>query len=526
MQTAIPRIHKPKKVTRVSQLEEKVDGLVSLLKSSQQLPINDSLDTSNHQYQQPAFHQSLSHHSSAPYSPPTNITTPVSDPSFYDQESILKLFQLNMAPQFPFVALPLNSTVATLSQTKPFLLKTIIMIATLDDPHRQAKLLDGIMEAISQQIIIRSEKSLDLLQGLIILLGWFQLHAHIARRHTTLLQLGTALIFDLGLNKEVVPINGYDQSVKGLRLFPMEGPNSTPRTLEERRAFLGHVYLTSVMSVFLSYMNSHPYTNYTEHCIQIIEESGEYPTDQMLVQLMKAQHIAEDISEALPRDNLDFSPASFGPISLCIKTLQKKLNTFKRNIPPLLQQNPFLLIQYHSVLTFLTETALFIPLPSRSATLHACLTATQATLSSLFSVPVYEYHKLSYGSWLQIFHTLGTLSNLSSFESDDWDPSHARRVVDLSLVLDNIIIRFGELNAAKGGKENTIYTKVVERLTEYKESFGRKRIELLSGITQAPLNNSDTHIDLTGSGGASINELDDAFFEEIMANWDTIPFQQ
>lgn len=148
-------------------------------------------------------------------------------------------------------------------------------------------------------------------------------------------------------------------------------------------------------------------------------------------------------------------------------------------------------MHYHSVLASLTETALFSPLPSRSATLHTCLISTHAFLSSLFSVPTLEYYRFSYVSWMQLLHVLGVLSKLSRFESDDWDLSHVRGVLDLGLVLEGLIGKFRELegvtsnsNGGGGGggglggddgPKNGLFERVIPRFELYKREFEEKR---------------------------------------------------
>src|SRR5438270_11689345 len=99
-------------------------------------------------------------------------------------------------------------------------------------------------------------------------------------------------------------------------------------------------------------------------------------------------------------------------------------------------------MHYHSLLAYLTETALSIPLSTRQATLHACLTSTHAFFSFMFSIPTVDYYRLTYISWSQMRHALVVLYKLSSFESPDWNPSHVREILDLSIIIQNIVSRF------------------------------------------------------------------------------------
>jgi hypothetical protein len=81
------------------------------------------------------------------------------------------------------------------------------------------------------------------------------------------------------------------------------------------------------------------HTRYADLSLQIIEQSVEYPTDRILVQLFRLQQFSEQISNSLPRDTTDLFPGAFNPIAVCIRTLQEKLNNFHNNLPDDLQQN-------------------------------------------------------------------------------------------------------------------------------------------------------------------------------------------
>jgi len=177
-------------------------------------------------------------------------------------------------------------------------------------------------------------------------------------------------------------------------------------------------------------------------------------------------------------------------------------------------------MHYHSLLAYLTETALSVPLPSRHAILRACLTSTQAFLSFLFCVPIADYYKFTYVSWAQLFHILVVLFKLSSFESPDWDLTHVRGVMDLSQILDKIISRFQEIQTSTNA--DGLLVTVIPKLMQYREAFEKKRATLMSGHAITP--QSELEIPLHMSlDDLMFGQLDDGFWQEIMANWDPMP---
>lgn len=174
-------------------------------------------------------------------------------------------------------------------------------------------------------------------------------------------------------------------------------------------------------------------------------------------------------------------------------------------------------MHYHSLLTYLTETALSIPLSTRQATLHACLTSTHAFFSFLFSIPLVDYYKLTYVTWSQMRHILVVLYRLSSFESPDWDLSHVRNILDLSTIIQNIISQFEKIqwwSNRNGDQGEGILSRFIPRLKEYKEAFERKRAIIL-GETDTP----STETSPLPMDDLMFGQLDDAFWQEILADW-------
>jgi hypothetical protein len=176
-------------------------------------------------------------------------------------------------------------------------------------------------------------------------------------------------------------------------------------------------------------------------------------------------------------------------------------------------------MHYYAMLTYLTETSLFIPIPSRHATLQACLSSVQGWIYTLFSVPLLRYYKFTYTHWVQFLYVISALGKLSNFDSDDWDVSHVRSVIDLSLALDRMIDQFEALHiittggGSKSG-QNILLSRAMVMLRRYKEDFEKKRNELLArreAMTQ-------TVAELTPPdyvGELMFNQLDNMFWQEI-----------
>lgn len=95
-----------------------------------------------------------------------------------------------------------------------------------------------VMEHVSDYMLLRAERSMDLLMGIIVIVGWYHYHCLVHAQLNTLVSLACTLASELGLNRQPmvsdVPMPG------GWR-----GPATIPRTNEERRAFAGVWFLSS-----------------------------------------------------------------------------------------------------------------------------------------------------------------------------------------------------------------------------------------------------------------------------------------
>jgi hypothetical protein len=85
------------------------------------------------------------------------------------QEGILfDRYQRLMAPYMAFVVIPIGTHVSSLAETKPLLLQAIITVTSFNDTAIQQSMAKDLMRQLSERILINCEKSLDILQGLLV----------------------------------------------------------------------------------------------------------------------------------------------------------------------------------------------------------------------------------------------------------------------------------------------------------------------------------------------------------------------
>jgi hypothetical protein len=133
-------------------------------------------------------------------------------------------------PQHPFVMIPHHLPASVLRAHHPFLMMAVRVIASfegLQSMHARMQLVTG---AIADRMFRQSERSLDLLMGIVVILGWHHYHCTRRSQLNNLLCLAESLVSDLGLNKKPT---ASDES------------GERERTAEEKRLLLGVWYLRS-----------------------------------------------------------------------------------------------------------------------------------------------------------------------------------------------------------------------------------------------------------------------------------------
>ena len=130
---------------------------------------------------------------------------------------------------FPFVVVSNDWTLQSMMRHSPTLLLAIL--TTMCNSTNMQKTLDsGFREVVSERVLVRGEKSLDILQGLLVYLAWHPFHLKPMNRQIhQFVQMGTTMAMDLRLHV---------------------APDATQHSIEDKRAYLGCCYMSSVCVVF------------------------------------------------------------------------------------------------------------------------------------------------------------------------------------------------------------------------------------------------------------------------------------
>ena len=203
------RRRNPKKPTpsKSARLEEKLDGLASLLKAGAQ---SDAIATDSQAIATPydsAHHSSVrTNEKPSPHSqtdtgsttsvlndqlPNPPVLTPGSvesqgtlsnsspsllrdtiEPSPLEAEQCLTIFRIHKSEYFPFVHIPPTTTANQLRQERPFLWLCVMMVASRSTSQQQV-LGNKVRDKLAQEMVIKSEQNIDLLLGILAYIGWY-----------------------------------------------------------------------------------------------------------------------------------------------------------------------------------------------------------------------------------------------------------------------------------------------------------------------------------------------------------------
>ncbi|RFU77626.1 hypothetical protein TARUN_4619 [Trichoderma arundinaceum] len=381
------QIHRPRKKrqakpSRTAQIEERLNGLVSLLKASGELSGAQrdphSQDDAN---EDPTTEDSSDRLS--PFSSPSSVIPSISnqantwviDPSYNSftpkscichpdtleappppesDEVLLEFYRKNLQPVHPFVVIPPNVSAAVLAARRPFLMAAVRMVSSFRSIRSMRAQMYHLMKHLADHMLIRSEKSLDLLLGIIVMLGYQQYHCCLHGQLNNLITLASSLIGDMGLSR---PPALHERT----RLMVVRPPELHGRSNEERRAFAGAWYWASVFVVPLqsaiinhlltfclarismNFQRVEPmrYNNYLQDCVRHLQEHPEYESDISLVYLIRIQRLTERIAELNSKDRAteEISPVPSAPVSAYILAFQNELNHIRESMPKHLRED-------------------------------------------------------------------------------------------------------------------------------------------------------------------------------------------
>jgi RalA-binding protein 1 len=241
-----------------------------------------------------------------------------------------------MAPHLPAVIFPPSQTVAELRRSKPILFLAIMAAASSEVHSLQSTLQRELMVIFAEKVFLSGEKSLELVQALLVAVIWYWPPEHFEElKFYQLVHVAAVMAIDLGLGRRGAPRRplGAPYSWQA-HSFRRQAPVD-PTSIESRRAWLGCYFLTCNTSMSLHRPNLVRWTPFMSECIDILNSSPDAaPTDKYFCHLVLQHQLGEDICGQLSLDD----PANVVDINdprtqYALKAHERDLEKAKDSVP-------------------------------------------------------------------------------------------------------------------------------------------------------------------------------------------------
>ncbi|KAH8692043.1 hypothetical protein BGW36DRAFT_464621 [Talaromyces proteolyticus] len=360
------------------------------------------------------------------------------------EQADLYLNRFRKMSQFcPYVVLPENATIADLRLSNPFLLLAILASASTPDRPLQVWLSHEFLQQLSETYVVKGEKSLDMLQGLLVYVTWYHLHFKSINR---LLAIAVSIAIELGINRRPLVNEKEQVAVKFSSTLSHGLRNSGPDfwSLEARRAFIGCYVLSLMYSSLQRKVNTMKYTSYLEDCAVSIATEYQVLSDLTLPHYLRIARYFELVGDAfgynLPNNNQD---------KLSEETIQFYIRSFDSQLQELVksatQPMNTILTLWHRVADIYThEIGLYGIVESnisikQTEILFNCTTAAHKFLDSVLIATKKDVDYWPTFLLSQIHYTVTIVTKLTlGVRSPTWNAAEVRNIIKLELYINEI----------------------------------------------------------------------------------------
>lgn len=372
-------------------------------------------------------------------------------------------------------------------------------------------------------MILRGEKSLDLLQGLLVATTWYPVHTHNSSQWMNLLHLAKALLVDLGLNRP--PDFGIFQmktSSEATGMIHDSKHEARFHSLEERRACLGVYHVYNKYNAAFRHADPTAWSEHLEQCCQILQTAAEYPSDANAVAYVRLNHLVERYTGAG-----GFKPGAFMPIPAYMRLFSEEIDRLRQSLPDLLRNCPSMLDELQA-----SELCLFEPiigaeydLPAQKVeAYHACLKRCLAYWEAFVSQDVAKASYLPLLNWVMVKHALGIVAQLSFAQAEGWDVSYVRSVASFDMLADKMMALLKNVQAYEDAtypKNRSIRFKVFcLRVDMFKQWFNSQiQQETLSEQRQGTEHTDNERSSVALDSLPKLNDFSDLLWQDFNIEW-------
>ena len=271
--------------------------------------------------------------------PRTHIYSDIIDRGELTAEVAAQIFDFyvtDMAPHLPAVVFTPGTNASSVRKEKPILFLAILAVAAGPTyPDVQASLTKEVMSVYADRIIMKGEKSLEIIQALQVTTLWYYPPEHFEElKFYQLVHIAAIMAIDIGMGK-----SSKSSSNKTVGLFRdtpwRKQPYPDPDSVEARRAWLACYFLCCNTAMGLRRPNLIRWTPYMAECVQILETSPQaFPSDQALCAWVRSQHIAEEVGYEFSMDDPSAKISiSDDKVNYALKKFEQDLERWRMEVP-------------------------------------------------------------------------------------------------------------------------------------------------------------------------------------------------
>ncbi|KAJ5941695.1 hypothetical protein N7516_001863 [Penicillium verrucosum] len=406
-----------------------------------------------------------------------------------------------MTSYFPFFVVPTHVNVLTMCKERPFVLVAALAAATSSDRKLQNTLGEKFRTGALHTIMVHNERSLDLLNGMLVYLAWYHFY-YIPKKEqfNQLLHIAIGMVGDLGLN--LTPAEAMSRKI-GLRLTHYRKV-STPSanhdkffSPEARRAYLGCFYLSTLTGWAKMNPSGIQFQSYMIECATSLGQELEHPTDALLLPLVQLQNMGEvnhrSISTVDYMNGLD--------LEMKVQSFQAEFKQWKYSLPLACEQANWMDLACEVAVMHVYEMDLVNVFASKmrrttdslkhstslSSTsriplevLFLCLKSAGQLAQTFLYIPTSEYGSLSYMQWTCIIYAISIIYRLTVGipQLRDWDVRVARTTIDFDYILDALCSRFDSVPRCNhtGLENGDLFSMMGSIFENVKQTYGRLQL--------------------------------------------------
>ncbi|KAL6799301.1 hypothetical protein GGI42DRAFT_327356 [Trichoderma sp. SZMC 28013] len=352
---ARPRQSKSMPKSKRKVVEEKIDGLVTLISSI-------SAKSAARDFQSP---QNVDSATSlvASGSPECTTLSPTTRQDVVakgflttDEAKQLLADFAAASEEFSPVLLPSEASLDYLRLERPCLLLGILTACARD--HLQTRLEIEFRKMLADRVIVNAEKNLDLLQGLLVYLTWNHLYFNPAKEQIyQLSQMATTMAVELKLPP--------DDSIKDI-LIQQRGTfdenGQYYYIIEKMRTFVACYYVDSCISLAMRKPTHFKYCRTVADCCILLPYVSLTALDEILSCFVQLQGLAEEVDQLFQYNNIRWLEiADYMQIQVMMNKFKEKLDELCKNFPPDAKANSLIKRKCLYIQMYIQEVGLHSP---------------------------------------------------------------------------------------------------------------------------------------------------------------------